>query len=93
MTPDTSIGRQLKKKLSQEIESKYGSIESVKLYACATLVDPRYKKFAFRSIRECAQAITHIGRLTHQEQIDSHSTDTHLKQSYEFNNLLSLNIS
>ncbi|KAH0561018.1 hypothetical protein KQX54_011177 [Cotesia glomerata] len=59
LTPDTLIGRQLKKKkLSQEIEVKYGNIESIKLYACTTLVDPRYKRFAFRSTRESARAIT-----------------------------------
>lgn len=48
-------------KLSQEIETKYGNIESVKLYACATLVDPPYKKFEFQSIRDSARAITNIG--------------------------------
>ncbi|CAG5093187.1 Similar to Putative AC9 transposase (Zea mays) [Cotesia congregata] len=41
--PDTLIGRQLQKKLTQEIETKYGNIESVKLYACATL-DPRIER-------------------------------------------------
>ncbi|XP_044597479.1 uncharacterized protein LOC123274044 [Cotesia glomerata] len=66
--PDTLIGRQLQKKLTQEIETKYGNIESVKLYACATLLDPRYKKCAFYSIRESARAITNVGDLVRIER-------------------------
>ncbi|XP_044592932.1 zinc finger BED domain-containing protein 4-like [Cotesia glomerata] len=66
--PDTLIGRQLQKKITQEIETKYGNIESVKLYACATLLDPRYKKCAFYSIRESARAITNVGDLVRIER-------------------------
>lgn len=54
----------------QDIETKYGNIESVKLYACASLVDPRYKKFGFQSIRDSARAVTNVGRLIMQTLFD-----------------------
>ncbi|XP_054091845.1 uncharacterized protein LOC128923921 isoform X1 [Zeugodacus cucurbitae] len=68
LTPETLIGRHLKKRMVQDIETKYGNIESVKLYACASLVDPRYKKFGFQSIRDSARAVTNVADLVKTER-------------------------
>ncbi|XP_050340894.1 zinc finger BED domain-containing protein 4-like [Bactrocera neohumeralis] len=68
LTLETLIGRHLKQRMVQDIETKYGNIESVKLHACATLVDPRYKKFGFQSIRDSARAVTNVADLVKTER-------------------------
>jgi len=65
--PATPIGFNLKEHLIQLVSEKFGSVEDVKLYAAATLLDPRFKKIGFtaddRSPIRIANAISFVGKL------------------------------
>ncbi|XP_075147197.1 E3 SUMO-protein ligase ZBED1-like [Haematobia irritans] len=65
--PSTKIGKQLQDKLSKEVDNKYHSIESVKAYAAATLLDPRFKKIAFSKIQDVPRVIMYLGELIQAE--------------------------
>ncbi|KAE8739017.1 hypothetical protein FOCC_FOCC015487 [Frankliniella occidentalis] len=50
----------MKETLMKEINKAFSRIEDVKLYACATLCDPRFKNIFFSGITGCASAINCI---------------------------------
>lgn len=57
----TSTGKKLKDKLCMEVNNRFQNIEAVKMYAAATILDPRFKKQAFHNIRDAAGAETFVG--------------------------------
>lgn len=45
-----------------EIQKRFGSIEDNKILACATILDPRFKKIHFNNAVACSQAINFINK-------------------------------
>lgn len=60
--PQTPLGKKLNEKLSTELTNKFDCIEAVKMYATATILDPRFKNQGFSNIRDASNAISHVGR-------------------------------
>ncbi|KAE8737967.1 hypothetical protein FOCC_FOCC016560 [Frankliniella occidentalis] len=60
--PVSDLGRSLQKKLLEEIGKKFSGIEMLRPYAGATLLDPRFKQWAFDSTRTSAAIINHIAQ-------------------------------
>lgn len=60
--PESEIGKNLKKYIMYEIDSRFNSIENNELLAIATVLDPRFKKMYFRSNLACANAILKIDK-------------------------------
>jgi len=64
--PKTAIGKNLKMDLQEQIAQQFGFIEDTKVFAAATLLDPRYKRVGFtadeRKPIRVANAMDHVGK-------------------------------
>ncbi|KAK3922231.1 Zinc finger BED domain-containing protein 4 [Frankliniella fusca] len=60
-TPVTPVGFNLKADLTTRLSNAFGKIEDIKLYQCATILDPRFKKAAFASAQSAANAEAYVG--------------------------------
>lgn len=62
-TPATPIGFNLKADLLQRLNSAFSRIEDLKMYAYATILDPRFKKVVFSSALLASKAAGGVGKL------------------------------
>ncbi|XP_036148827.1 zinc finger BED domain-containing protein 1-like [Monomorium pharaonis] len=58
----TLEGNAFKDSILFEIQRRFKEIESYQIFAVLTILDPRYKKMHFKSIRAASVAISHINR-------------------------------
>lgn len=57
VTPESNVGRKLKKYLLDEIHNRFQSIEKQELLAIVTILDPRLKKIHFRDALTCSSMV------------------------------------
>ncbi|XP_015788343.1 zinc finger BED domain-containing protein 1-like [Tetranychus urticae] len=58
----SEITRKLKQELLKAFNNRFGNIESSKLHAMATILDPRFKRNDFQSIIKATEAVNLINR-------------------------------
>lgn len=63
LKPNTKMGKDLMLRISEALEKRFKELESNKVLAVATILDPRFTKLAFESRLKCADAINKINRL------------------------------
>ncbi|CAH1104399.1 unnamed protein product [Psylliodes chrysocephalus] len=79
VSPKTEQGKNILELTKNEILKRFGSVESVKLLACSTFLDPRFKKIHFNNPEAVAQTINNINNLC-KEFIES-SKNEQLEQT------------
>ncbi|KAK3932374.1 Zinc finger BED domain-containing protein 4 [Frankliniella fusca] len=62
----------LKEKILAEIEKRFSGVELLRPYAAATMLDPRFKQWAFESARASANIISHLSRRV-AEKVEANS--------------------
>uniref|UniRef100_T1K5U2 BED-type domain-containing protein n=1 Tax=Tetranychus urticae TaxID=32264 RepID=T1K5U2_TETUR len=59
----TSIRVDFKTRLTNNINFRFDAIEYNSIFACATILDPRFKKIDFMNIQACSRAVNHINEM------------------------------
>ena len=60
MKTENDVAKQLKTQMLPEIKLQFPSLEKNKLYAIATILDPRCKKVDFKDLVACSHAVNKI---------------------------------
>lgn len=57
---ETVTASYLKENLLKHIDKRFKNIEKINIYACSTILDPRFKKIHFKDQVDCSRAIQKI---------------------------------